>query len=88
MKKLDYYQTEPKILRKIFPNAVFGFELEGKSPLSEVMIKFDEKCFNETKSSRSRHHHLEIEIQIQYSKSFPDQEDECSESNHCSCQEN
>ena len=88
MKKLDYYQTEPKILREIFPNAVFGFELEGKSPLSEVMIKFEEKCFNENKISRSRHHYLEIDIEIQYSKSFPDQEDECSESYNCSCQEN
>ena len=87
MKKLEYYQSEPAIFEKVIPNVEFGFDLDGRSPFSEVMIKFDSECFGAAKASRQREEHLELYVTVESSKSFADQGNDCSGLTDCKCQE-
>ena len=74
LKSLEFYQTEPELLSNLAPNKGFGSELIGRSPFSEIMIKFEEKCFNKMKESRAdQPSKFAMKISLDYSLEFPDQ---------------
>ena len=80
LKTLEFYQTEPYVIQDIMPNTIFGLELFGRSPFSEIMLKFDEQCFNEVKFSRLHFgRFLSVVLNIESSKSFADQSSQCEQ---------